>query len=228
MVEHSPQIPPLPDSYRKAHRDYVLSSAILLAWALVGIEIKETPLQNVNIALKSPAAIPYILVVLVLYFSYRTVIEWLQCDSQTRSVKAARFDFNLSHIIGVSSLLVFAIQELLHAQIFDYLTGKAGLLDLVGFGLFCLAVPLSLEMIFRRNKYKTVKGKVVLSLSVLLALLGTILILLFFRTLPLITTLATYIVFGLFSANEWNHFRVKHEIYLKSRSSSGTPSPKSL
>jgi hypothetical protein len=213
------KIPQATDAYRKAHRHYVLFSAILLAWEIVGIEIRDAPFQNVNIALKSPAAIPFILLVLVAYFSYRTIIEWLQCDPQRRSVRAARFDFILSHIIAVSSLLVLAVQKVYQTQIADSPNVIPKLVFIVGAVLFGVAVDLSLDMFFRINTYKTVRGKVILYLSVLLTLLGSIAVLFYFRS-ELVGAITIYMCVGFFFAHEWARITSREDAQRRTRSTS--------
>jgi len=49
------------DSYHKARKSYGLFSALLIAWELIGIELtKETPIENFNLIIKAPKAIPFI------------------------------------------------------------------------------------------------------------------------------------------------------------------------
>jgi hypothetical protein len=84
---------------------------------LVGFNVEEAPLQNLKITLKSPDAIPYILIVLVIYFAYRLFIEWLQCPAECTRVTATRFDFVLSHLIGLGSIGLYGFQRLTQIQV---------------------------------------------------------------------------------------------------------------
>jgi hypothetical protein len=98
------------EAYHKARRSYGLFSGLLIAWELIGVEVKEAPFQNFNIILKSPNAAPYILIALVAYFAFRTTIEWYQCDPARRAMKPSRIDLSVAHFLGFFSVGLYAIQ----------------------------------------------------------------------------------------------------------------------
>ena len=103
--------PALTEHYHKARKPYGLSSGLLLLWAVVGIELEPTPLENLKIKLLSPEAVPVILFFLVLYFGLRFTIEWSQCDSYRRKFRATQIDFYTAHLLGLVSVSIYAIQR---------------------------------------------------------------------------------------------------------------------
>jgi hypothetical protein len=113
--------PELSDAFRAARKHYVLVSALLTAWELIGFDITETPLEGIGLKLKSPQAVPYVLVVLVLYFSFRTMIEWYQCDSRRRSLLASKVDLYSAHFIAILSFILYITQSYLGFQLADEL-----------------------------------------------------------------------------------------------------------
>jgi hypothetical protein len=113
-------IPPVTDSYQKAHKSYVLFSALLASWQIIGITLETK--EKWGITLKSPNAIPLVLVALVVYFGYKVTIEWKQCDEQRRLNVAAAVDFRVAHTLAILALVITSVQYLLRIQIFDVLS----------------------------------------------------------------------------------------------------------
>jgi hypothetical protein len=112
----------LSDHYHKGRKFYTLSSGLLLAWTLVGIEIEKAPIESLNVSLKNPDVTPIILVLLVLYFAYRTVVEWYQSDARRRRLPASRWDFAGANALGVISLAVYSFQEISSVNVGEYLS----------------------------------------------------------------------------------------------------------
>jgi hypothetical protein len=110
-------VPELTDAYRKAHKAYVLASALLASWELIGITLDTK--GKWGIELKSPNAVPLILFTLVFYSGYKMVIEWLQCEAGGN--KVAKFDYWIAHLIAFSAILISVIQYLAKIQIVDLL-----------------------------------------------------------------------------------------------------------
>lgn len=111
------EIPGLPVDYSHARRAYGLTSALLMAWELIGLELGQTPFENFKLTLKSPQAGPYVLIVLIIYFGFRTTIEWYQADPRRRALLASRVDFTAAHIIAAAALMLYGIQTLAKVQI---------------------------------------------------------------------------------------------------------------
>jgi small-conductance mechanosensitive channel len=125
--------PPFGDSYAKARKAYGLSSALLLAWALIGIEIDPKPIDALQISLKSPQAAPYVLIALVAYFAFHFTVEWYQAAASRRRLRASQVDFIVAHSIGTAALTLFGVQSVFRIQIANVIT--PGTFWLFAFGL---------------------------------------------------------------------------------------------
>jgi hypothetical protein len=111
------EIPALGEGYSHARKAYGLTSALLMAWELIGIELQASPMENLKLTLKSPQAAPYVLIVLIIYFGFRVTIEWHQNDIRRRSLRASRIDFAAAHTIAAAALLLYGFQTLSKIQI---------------------------------------------------------------------------------------------------------------
>ena len=112
----------LTPEYYKARRGLMLFSGLLIAWELIGIELSPKfnidPL-NLDITIKSPQAAPAVLIILIIYFSIRTAIEWHQSHPERRKEKASVADIFLTATVVIASLIIITIQFLLKIQIAD-------------------------------------------------------------------------------------------------------------
>ncbi len=106
-------------SYDKARKAYSLSSALLLAWALIGIDVDDKPIESLKVTFKSPQAVPYVLIALVIYFGSRFTVEWYQADEGRRARRPSRIDFALAHLIGTAGVVLYIVQTSLETQIAD-------------------------------------------------------------------------------------------------------------
>ena len=71
--------PPLSEQYLKSRKQLALYSGLLFAWEFIGIKLpgpNEVLFPNLNISLKSPQAVPWVLIALIFYFGFRTVITF--------------------------------------------------------------------------------------------------------------------------------------------------------
>ena len=133
--------PELSDAYHRGRRSYGFFSGLLIAWELIGVEINEAPFKDFDVLLKSPQAAPYVLIALVLYFAFRTTIEWKQSDQARRGLRASRVDFGVAHLLGVVAIALYGLQRLLEVQIADFfglnynLTGVLGMMPGMFFGI---------------------------------------------------------------------------------------------
>ena len=123
----SEEPPPLTQEFHRARKQLMIWSGILFAWELIGIDllaIKEskTDYSVVFKAIKSPQAIPYVLIVLVCYFAYRLYVEWYQAHPERRAKKISKIDITVSYSLATISLLLYIIQSIANIQIANYLT----------------------------------------------------------------------------------------------------------
>jgi lipid-A-disaccharide synthase-like uncharacterized protein len=186
-------------AFDKARKTYGLFSGLLMAWALVGVDLKEEPLTSVKLTLKSPQAAPYVLVALVVYFAARFTIEWFQSSVIRRDLLPSRIDFWMAHAIGIGAIGLFAIQKALQVQLANLVFAEDvvvllgtvfsavsfGLSDSVATGdtlglrprrwLWSIGVASVVLLSFielRFAKHRTLVGRSILQLSLLVVLLG--------------------------------------------------------
>jgi len=133
VVTDALNCPGFSDAYHGTRKAYGLSSALLIAWEFIGIEVQEVPIVSLNLKLKSPEAIPYVLIALTIYFGFRFSVEWFQSSPLRRGVPASRVDFAVAHILGVLSLGLFLLQRWLDVQVADYVATTEGALFGSGF-----------------------------------------------------------------------------------------------
>jgi hypothetical protein len=146
-----PDSQPLSDHYHKAHKQVTLCAALLLCWEFVGVDLNQAKSAGGNIgaivgSLKSPQAVPWVLVILVLYFLFKFNVEWHQCNEARRKLTAALFDFWAAWIIACTALLLFCVQTLSQVQFADSLNSRRvpALVTALVFSLVTLkAVPFS-------------------------------------------------------------------------------------
>jgi hypothetical protein len=112
--------PALTNTYQKAHKSYVLASALFASWVLIGFGLNTKDRWGLEI--KSPNGIPLILLTMIFYFGYRLTVEWMQCDEERRSMRVAKVDFLIAHGIAVVALSIGVIQYLSHIRIADYVS----------------------------------------------------------------------------------------------------------
>lgn len=115
----------LSTEYHKARKQLMLWAGILFIWELVGIDLdraKEAGNAGAIIsAIKSPQAIPWVLVVLVGYFLFKTWIEWDQCNSLRRQRRASRFDYGSAWVVALLAALLYGYQSVKGIQVADTL-----------------------------------------------------------------------------------------------------------
>ena len=129
------EIPHLGDAYQNGRKAYGLASGLLIAWELIGIEFSASPIESFNITLKSPQAVPYVLVVLILYFGFRFTVEWYQADERRRTLPVSRVDYLVAHLIGASALALYSYQSLRKVQLADLIGQSEAAVLLSGFAL---------------------------------------------------------------------------------------------
>lgn len=133
-----PEIPFLSEHYYKARKSLALFSGLLFAWEFIGLEVTNTPFSNVAINVKNPNAAPFVLLVLVIYFMVRVIIEWKQSDETRRSFNISKIDYRMTLSFPIVAILTFFIQRLLNIQLADYLIEDA-LISSIG-GLYGLSL----------------------------------------------------------------------------------------
>jgi hypothetical protein len=122
---------PLSSEYHTARNRLMLWSGILFVWELVGIDIEQAKVSEGNAGvlarvMKSPQAIPWILLALIGYCLFRYTIEWYQSNQERRKRRVAKADFVASWCIALLAYALYAGQTISRMQFAD-LPGKSQL-----------------------------------------------------------------------------------------------------
>jgi len=138
MPELEPQPKPKPirdpqalsSEYHKARRQLMLGAGILFIWELVGIDLEKAKEAGGNAgaiikAIKSPQAVPWVLLILVGYFLFRFTIEWYQSTADRRKMRAAKIDFFASWFISLLAYSLYVGQTIRQVQFANLARGKA-------------------------------------------------------------------------------------------------------
>jgi hypothetical protein len=131
---------PLSGEYHKARKELVLWAGILLIWSLIGVDLEKAretggTVGAVVAAIKSPQAVPWVLIILVLYFLFKTNVEWLQCNLPRRNTAAAKVDFTSGWIVSLVAICLYVAQAVTQLQFADQIKYSARLQSYV-YGLF--------------------------------------------------------------------------------------------
>lgn len=119
----------LSSEYHKAHKQVMLWAAILFIWELVGVDLGKAEKAGGNVgpivtALKSPQAVPWVLVILVVYFTFKLRIEWRQCGETRRQVREAKQDYYSACMVAAVACLLFFGQTISRIQFADVIQGS--------------------------------------------------------------------------------------------------------
>jgi len=111
-------IPPFTEQYHKSRNALLIVSGILLAWELVGIKIEGAESSGVRITIQETDAIPYLLFILIIFFSFRVIVEWHQSDKERRLLKQSKIDLYVTMIIPIFAGIVHTIQKWVDVSVF--------------------------------------------------------------------------------------------------------------
>ncbi len=150
------------ESYQKARRIYAGFSGLLLGWEFIGIQFLEAGVSSLKFGIKNPEAIPYVILILVIYFSYRLTNEWTILDKSSKASKSVKIDFLVSHLLGLLSIIIFVYQQLSGIQVFQIIQENLLLIFIIGmaFGAGLMAY-LTFDFI-DLSEFKKRKGKALL------------------------------------------------------------------
>jgi hypothetical protein len=117
----------LSGEYHKARKEVMLWAGILFIWELIGIDLDKARNAGGNVgaiisAIKSPQAVPWVLLVLVGYFLFKLWIEWNQCEEDRRRNFHSRLDFLSAWIVAFAAFSLYLYQAVRGIQIADKAT----------------------------------------------------------------------------------------------------------
>ena len=96
------------EAYRKAYKQYIIFSALLISSQLIGINAEQIP--YLGTILKNPTYVSFVLTVLVIYSWFKFRVEWNQCDLERRWERWVKRDHLFAHWAGACSLAVYFYQ----------------------------------------------------------------------------------------------------------------------
>jgi hypothetical protein len=137
----------LTPEYHKARKQLMLWAGILFVWELVGIDLQKAKDAGGNAgaliaSIKSPQAVPWVLLVLVAYFFFKSCVEWSQCEVRRRQLLAARIDFGSGWVAACLAFALYAYQAATRIQLADVVQGSPSrvLSAMVGFMLMLIII----------------------------------------------------------------------------------------
>lgn len=142
-----PDPKPLTTEYHKAHKQVLLWAAILLVWELVGVDLEKAKEAGGNVgalvkSIKSPQAVPWVLLILIGYFLFKITVEWYQCNHLRRASPLARADFYSAWCISLLTYALYIGQASSQIQFADLLRQSRnlgvilGVVLMTGLGLY--------------------------------------------------------------------------------------------
>jgi len=126
-------------SYRRVRGLYTFTSGLLAAWEMMGVELSHAPAPGAGIRLKSPEAVPSVLLVFLVYLAFRMTLEWLECEPEYRRRWPPRADFIAAHALAGGAALLCTAQRALRLQIASHFGGAIVYLGI----LILLAIALA-------------------------------------------------------------------------------------
>jgi len=132
-----PEPKALTPEYHKARKQLMLWAAILFIWELVGIDLEKAQETGGNAgalikSIKSPQAVPWVLLILVAYFLFKTTVEWHQCSVARRNLRVSIIDFSSAWIVSLLAYALYIGQTISRVQIANVLKLASGWSSLLG------------------------------------------------------------------------------------------------
>lgn len=125
------EYPKLSEEYHKAHRLFVLIAFLIIVWQYVDFRIpSEATVLDQKVTIGHPEVIPILLFFMLIYFGFRTYVEWALCDEPCRRKRAAKLDFFVAFGLAVVASGVFIYQASSATRIAEVLSPRI-VLDIV-------------------------------------------------------------------------------------------------
>jgi hypothetical protein len=159
MSEQKPKRDPsaLTSEYHKARKQLMLWAGILLIWELVGVDLEKAKEAEGNVgalvkSIKSPQAVPWVLLILVGYFLFKVTVEWYQCNETRRNMRVAKIDFHSAWVVSLLAYILYLVQAISHVQFADVLQTSNKWQSLI-IGVGCgLPIILAVKLFEEREK----------------------------------------------------------------------------
>lgn len=101
------------ENYYKARKSYLLVSGVLGVWELIGVTLQKVPIEDLEleVVVRSPEAVPYALMFVLIYLAYRFSVEWRYCEHANRARVLSKVDFALAHTLAAGAVILFSYQK---------------------------------------------------------------------------------------------------------------------
>jgi hypothetical protein len=147
----------LSPEYHKAHKQLMLWAGILLIWELVGVDLENAKHAGGNIgplvtSIKSPQAVPWVLLIIAGYFLFKLTVEWRQCTPDRRTVTPARLDFWFAVLVSFLAYGLYFFQTTKGIQIANLPRGTKLWSFIVGFIIGVVTIFSTVVFQMMRNK----------------------------------------------------------------------------
>lgn len=129
----------LSEQYYKSRKQLMLYSGLFFVYEFIGIKVPTKPIPNSDLELLSPKAVPIVLLILVIYFLYRSYIGWKLSNDDIKAMKVSKQDYYPSIAVAIISILLFAYQSISKVRIAD--------LDIIAITVMMLAFLFSFSII---------------------------------------------------------------------------------
>jgi len=155
----------LTSEYHKARKQLMLWAGILFIWELVGIDLEKAKEAGGNAgavitAIKSPQAVPWVLLILVAYFLFKTTVEWYQCSRARRSLRVSRIDFGSAWFVTVLACALYAYQAISRIQFADVVQRSNRTQSIMIAATVGLTYPGYIKRVYRNVLVKKEKGEI--------------------------------------------------------------------
>ena len=156
----------------------MLYSGLFFVYEFIGVKVPPKPLPNIEIEFLSTQAVPIVLLLLVIYFLYRTLLGWQISNKEFKEMKVSSWDFNPSIGVAAISILLFVYQSITKIQIADYITESESViytLGLVIIDLMVITFSVNYYAYHRKADVKENKAlRILLPIFIILTFIGNI------------------------------------------------------
>ncbi|SRR6266436_2806380 len=165
---------PLSSEYHKARKQLMLWAGILFIWELIGIDLEKIKEAGGNAgaiigAIKSPQAVPWALLILVVYFAFKLRIEWGQCNRVRRQGRESRMDYYSAFVVASAACALYFGQAASHVQLANAIQQSSKIESIVSGATAGVAVTIFIFLLWEWRGKKKKKGDVVGALYYLTA-----------------------------------------------------------
>lgn len=136
----------------------MLWAGILFIWELVGIDLDKAKEAGGNAgaiigALKSPQAVPWALLILVLYFSFKLRVEWRQCNMARRAVFEAKQDYYSAFLVAFGACALYFGQTISRVQFANAVQGSRKI-ESLGCGFLLVVCLFIITFVFWKSRWR--------------------------------------------------------------------------